>query len=63
MAPKIPSALARCCGGRPALSRASASGSVTAAPAPWTARAAISQPMFCASAQAADPAVNAPCPR
>ena len=35
---------------------------IAAAPAPWTARAAISQPMPGASAHAADPAVNRPMP-
>jgi hypothetical protein len=62
IAPKIPSAFARRAGGNAALSSASASGIITAAPAPWTARAAISQPMLCASAAAAEPATNNPMP-
>jgi len=61
-APNIPSAFGRCCGGNPALSRASPSGNIIAAPAPCTARKAISQPMPGASAQPTDPAVNNPMP-
>jgi hypothetical protein len=60
IAPKIPSAFALCSGGNAALRRASASGIITAAPAPWTARATISQAMLWASAAAADPATNNP---
>ena len=58
IAPNSPSAHARRSGGKAALSSASDSGAITAAPAPWTARAVISQPMFVASAHAADAATN-----
>jgi hypothetical protein len=44
------------------LSWVSASGITSAAPAPWTARATISQPMPGAAAQAADASVNRPIP-
>jgi hypothetical protein len=57
-APKIPIAQPRRCGGTAALSTASASGMTMAAPAPWTARAAISQPTPGASAQPAEATVN-----
>jgi hypothetical protein len=57
-----PSTLARRCGGYAVLSRAMACGMSMAAPAPWTARAAISQPIPGASADAADAAVNNPRP-
>jgi hypothetical protein len=56
--PKMPSALPRCAGGNAALTNVSASGKIRAAPAPWTARAAISQPMVGARAQAADATTN-----
>ena len=59
---KIPSAQARRCGGNAADSRASASGSISAAPAPCTARAATRVVAFGASAHAADAAVNRPTP-
>ena len=59
---KIPRAQARRCGGNAADSRASASGSISAAPAPCTARAAISSVAFCASAHAAEAAANSPTP-
>ena len=45
-------------GGKAALRRARPRVSTSAAPAPWTARAAISQPTSGASAQAADAAAN-----
>ena len=51
---KIPIAAPRCSGGNAALSSARPSGISSAAPAPCTARAAISQPTSGASAQAAD---------
>ena len=56
IAPKMPSAQPRRSGGNAALSSASASGMTTAAPTPWTARAAISAPTPGASAHAADAA-------
>ena len=49
-------------GGNAALSSASASGITSAAPAPCTARAAISLPTLCASAHAAEAATNRPSP-
>jgi hypothetical protein len=55
---KIPSALARLSGGKAALSCVRASGITSAAPAPCTPRAAISQPGSGASAHAADAAAN-----
>ena len=62
---KMPSARARCSGAYAALSSVIPSGMTSAAPVPWTARAAISRPTFGASAHAADapekiasPAVN-----
>ncbi len=55
---KMPSALARASRGNAALRSAIASGMTSAAPAPCAARAAISQPTFPASAQAADAATN-----
>ncbi len=51
---KIPRALARRSGGNAALNSVSASGITSADPHPCRARAAISQPAFGASAQAAD---------
>ena len=59
---KIPIAAPRRSGGKAALSSASPSGMISAAPAPCTARAAISQPTSGASAQAADAAANSPKP-
>jgi hypothetical protein len=59
---KIPIAVPRRSGGKAALSSARPSGSSSAAPAPWTARATISQPTSGASAHAADAAVNRPRP-
>jgi hypothetical protein len=55
---KIPSADARRSGGNAALTIARASGMTSAPPAPWTARAAISQPAFGASPHAADAVTN-----
>ena len=55
---KMPSAQARRCGGNAAESRASASGSISAAPAPWMARAATSAPASGARAHPAEAAVN-----
>ena len=49
-------------GGNAALSSARPSVSTSAAPAPWTARAAISQPTLGASALAADAPANRPSP-
>ncbi len=57
-----PRARARRSGGYAALSSASACGMIIAEPAPWTARAPISQPMPGASAHAADAVVNTPSP-
>ena len=54
----IPSALARSSRGNAALKSAIASGMTSAAPAPWTARAAISAPMLPASAHAAEATTN-----
>ena len=59
---KIPSAFPRSSRGNAALKSAVASGITSAAPAPWTARAAISQPALPASAHAADAATNSPRP-
>ena len=59
---KIPIAAPRRSGGNAALRSASPSGIRSAAPAPWTARAAISEPASGASAQAADAAANSPRP-
>ncbi len=59
---KSPRAFPRSSRGNATLSSAIASGITSAAPAPWTARAAISQPMVGASAHAADAAVNSPRP-
>src|SRR5215472_3162569 len=56
--PKIPRALARACGGNAVLRSASARGAIRAAPAPCSARAAISQPALSESAQAADATAN-----
>ena len=58
----IPNAQARRCGGNAADSRASASGSISAAPAPCTARAATRVVAFWASAHPAEAAVNRPTP-
>ena len=61
-APKIPIAQPRRCGGTAAFSTASASGMIMAAPAPWTVRAAISQPTPGATAQPAEATVNSASP-
>ena len=53
-----PIATPRLSGGKAALSSAKESGSTSAAPAPWIARAAISRPTFGASAQAAEATAN-----
>ena len=55
---KMPIAAPRFSGGKAALSRARPSGMISAAPAPWSARAAISVSTFGASAQAADETVK-----
>ena len=59
---KIPSALARSCDGNVALKSAIAIGMMSAAPAPWTARAAISHPTLPASAHATEAATNSTSP-
>ena len=59
---KMPSAQALRSGGKAADSSASASGSISAAPAPCTALAATSAPAFGARAHAAEAAVNRPTP-
>ena len=59
---KIPSARARRSTGYAAVSSVSPSGITSAAPAPWTARAAISRPTLGASAHAADASENNPSP-
>ena len=59
---KMPIAAPRFSGGNAALSRASPSGMISAAPAPCRARATISDSTFGASAQAADEAVNTASP-
>ena len=56
--PYMPIARPRRCAGNAAFSRASAIGMMAAAPAPWTARAAISTPTLGASAHTADAAAN-----
>ena len=61
-APHAPRARPRRAGGTAADSRVSVSGMTTAAPTPWSARAAISQLMPGARAAAADPVVNRPRP-
>ena len=55
IAPQAPSARPRRSGGTAADSSVSVSGMTMAAPTPWKARAAISQPMLGASAAAAEP--------
>ena len=62
MALKMPIAAPRRSGGNAALSSARPSGMISAAPAPCTARAAISLPTSGASAPAADAAANRPSP-
>ena len=59
---KMPIAAPRRSGGKAALSSARPSGIRRAAPAPWTARAAISHSAPGASAQAAEAAANRPRP-
>ena len=54
----MPIAVPRFSGGNAAVSSASASGRMNAAPAPWTARAAISMPTLELSAHAAEAAEN-----
>jgi hypothetical protein len=62
IAPNVPRAFARRSGGKAALSRASPSGIISAAPVPCAARAAISTPVPPARAHAADAAVKSPSP-
>ena len=59
---KSPRAFPRSSRGNAALRSAIASGITRAAPAPWTARAAINHPALLASAHAADAAMNTPRP-
>jgi hypothetical protein len=61
-AKKMPSAQPRRSGSYAVLTCANASVMISAAPAPCTTRAAISQPMSGASAQPADAAVNTAIP-
>jgi hypothetical protein len=58
VAPQMPSAMPRRWGGVTLAMSVTVSGIVIAAPAPWTARAAISTPMLGASAEAALARVN-----
>ena len=58
----MPIAAPRFSGGNAALSSASPSGMISAAPTPCAARAAISVPMSGASAAATDAAANTPSP-
>jgi len=58
----MPIAVPRLSGGKAAVSSASASGRMNAAPAPWIARAAISMPTLELSAQAAEAAENSASP-
>ena len=60
---QTPSATPRRSAGNASLSSVSVSGATMAAPAPWTARAAISAPVLGASAAAAEATVNTPRPR
>ena len=55
---KMPIAAPRCSGGKAALSSASPSGMMSAAPTPWSARAAISLPASGASAHSAEAKAN-----
>ena len=55
---KIPIAAPRRSAGKAVLSRASPSGMISADPAPWTARAAMSQPTSGASALTAEAPAN-----
>ena len=59
---KTPIAAPRFSVGKAPLRSARPSGMTSAAPAPWTARAAISKPMLGASAQAAEAAENSASP-
>jgi hypothetical protein len=59
---KIPIAVPRRSGGNAALRSASPSGMIKAAPAPWSARAAISHPASGASAHSADAPANSASP-
>jgi hypothetical protein len=63
MALNTPIAAPRFSGGNAALSSVSPSGMMSAEPAPWSARAAISVPTSGASALAADAAAKRPSPR
>ncbi len=54
----MPKASPRLASGTAAVSRVRVSGIITAAPTPWTARAAISSPMPGERAAAAEPAVK-----
>ena len=58
MPPQIPIAVPRFSAGNASLIRVSETGSTMAAPAPCTARAAISAPALLAVAHAMDAAVN-----
>src|SRR5262249_55911423 len=58
----MPIAVPRFSGGKAAVSSASASGRMNAAPAPCTARAAIRKPTFVLRAHAADASENRPSP-
>ncbi len=60
--PNRPSAWPRRSGGNAAVSNASATGATIAAPAPWTARAAIRKPTSVDSAHAAEAETNKPSP-
>ena len=59
---KIPIAFGRAGGGNASLSSATASGMISAAPAPCTARAAISEPASGATAHPTEAAANRPRP-
>ncbi|GHG38044.1 hypothetical protein GCM10018980_10410 [Streptomyces capoamus] len=61
-APQMPYTVPRLAAGTAAVSRVSVSGIITAAPTPWTARAAIREPMPGARAAAAEAAVNTASP-
>jgi hypothetical protein len=60
--PKIPIAQPRRCGGKAVFSIASASGMISAAPTPCTARTAIRTPTLVDSAQAAEETANTASP-
>ena len=63
MAPQIPSAALRRCGGTAALRRVSDKGMIMAPPAPWRARAVTSTAMLGAMAASAEAPVNRAMPR